>query len=83
MARPISAPLRVLDGGFASFRGLELSGGKKITSAVKAVTSGRTNVIITFADGNVYKFSCIKNGDNISDVREYWNDEPIYEEVQP
>ena len=77
------APLIVLDGGFASFRGLELSGGKKISSAVKTVSAGRTNVIITFADGNIYKFSCIKNGGNISDVREYWNDEPIYEEVQP
>lgn len=83
MARPISAPLRVLDGGYGSFRGLELSGGKKITSAVKTVTSGRTNVIITFTDGNIYKFSCIKNGDSLSDIKEYWNDEPIYEEVQP
>lgn len=82
MARPIDAPLKVLDGGYGSFRGLELSGGKKITSAVKTVTSGRTNIIITFADRNVYKFSCIKSGDSISDVKEYWNNELIYEEVQ-
>lgn len=79
MARPINAPLKVLDGGYASFRGLELSGGKQITSAVKTTSAGRTNIIITFADGNEYKFSCIKNGDSLSDVREYWNDEPIFE----
>ena len=77
------APLNVLDGGFASFRGLELSGGKKIYSAVKTTSAGRTNIIITFADGNIYKFSCIKNGDSLSDIKEYWNNEPIYEEVQP
>lgn len=74
------APLNVLDGGFASFRGLELSGGKQIASAVKSTSAGRTNIIITFTDGNIYKFSCVKNGDNISDVREYWNNEPIYDD---
>lgn len=79
MARPTSAPLKVLDGGYASFRGLELSGGKKIYSVEKSVANGRTNVIVTFADGNVYKFSCIKNGNSISDIKEYWNDEPIFE----
>ena len=66
------------NGGLLIFGGIQLDG-KQITSAVKTVTSGRTNIIITFADGNEYKFSCIKNGDNISDVREYWNNEPIFE----
>ena len=73
------APLKVLNGGYGSFTGLELSGGKEILSAVKTKENGRTIITVTFADWNVYKFSCIKNGDNISDIREYWNNEPIFE----
>lgn len=68
-----NSPLNVLDGGFASFGGVEFSGGKKISSAAKSVSGGRTAVTITFADGNIYRLDCIKNGDNISDIREYWN----------
>lgn len=70
------------NGGLLIFAGIQLDG-KQITSAVKTTSAGRTNIIITFADHNVYKFSCIKSGDSISDVKEYWNNELIYEEVQP
>lgn len=70
------------NGGLLIFGGIQLDG-KQITSAVKTTSAGRTNIIITFADHNVYKFSCIKSGDSISDVKEYWNNELIYEEVQP
>ena len=68
-------------GGVLTFDGIQLDG-KQIFSAVKSTSAGRTNIIITFADGNIYKFSCIKNGDSLSDIKEYWNDEPIYEEEE-
>lgn len=72
------APLDVSDGGYARFPGVEFGGGKKISSAVKSSASGREIVTITYADGNVYVFSCIKNGDTLSDIREYWNGVAIY-----
>ena len=69
------------NGGLLIFAGIQLDG-KQIYSAVKSTSAGRTNIIITFADGNIYKFSCIKNGDSLSDIKEYWNNEPIYEEEE-
>ena len=77
------APLKVLDGGYGSFTGLELSGGKEILSAVKTVSDGRTSVTVSFEDGNIYIFDCIKiSGENIptslTDIKEYWNGQPIY-----
>ena len=73
------APLIVLDGGFGLFRGFEISGGKKIRSAVKTKENGRTIVTVTFYDGNVYILNCIKNSGNISDIKEYWNNVPLYD----
>ena len=72
------SPLTVMDGGFASFSNVELSGGKKIVSAVKTVSDGRTSVTVSFEDGNIYIFDCIKiSGENIptslTDIKEYWN----------
>jgi hypothetical protein len=72
------SPLDVSDGGYARFPGVELGGGKKISSAVHTTTNGRNVVTITYADGNVYRFDCIKNGDTLSDIREYWNGVSIY-----
>jgi hypothetical protein len=72
------APLKVLGGGYGSFTGLELSGGKKIRSAVRTKENGRTIVTVTFYDGNVYILNCIKNSGNISDIKEYWNGTPLY-----
>ncbi len=72
--------MNVLDNGYASFADVEFGGGKKLYTAAKTENNGRTVVTVTFADGNIYKFDCIKNGANISDVKEYWNGEPIYEE---
>ena len=68
---------RILTGGAVVFDGINCDG-KQISSAVHTATNGRNVVTITYADGNVYRFDCIKNGDTLSDIREYWNGVSIY-----
>lgn len=72
---------RILTGGAVVFDGINCDG-KQISSAVKSSASGREIVTITYADGNVYVFDCTKNGDTLSDIREYWNGVSIYGGVQ-
>ena len=65
-------------GGLLIFEGVQMDG-KQLKSAVRTDESGRTAVTITFDDDSEYKFDCIKNGKNISDVKEYWNNVPLYD----
>ena len=76
--------LKVLDGGYGMFPGLELSGGKKITSVTDTEVNGHDVVTVNLEDGNTYKLSCVVSTENgtvsLTDISEYWNDVPIFEE---
>ena len=78
MPRQNGSSFEALDGGYGIMRGLEIGGGKKLSSFAHTTANGREIVTITYADGNVYVFDCIKNGDTLSDIREYWNGVSIY-----
>lgn len=68
-------------GGVLTFDGIQLDG-KKIKEIERADANGRTSVTVTFddEDENEYKFDCIKQDKKISDIKEYWNGEPLFDD---
>ena len=69
MAKYVS---RLITGGAVVFDGVNCDG-KSLASAVHTTANGRDIITETYADGNIYRFDCIKNGDSLTDIREYWN----------
>lgn len=72
---------RNLTGGAVIFDGVNCDG-KPLSSVAHTTANGRDIITETYTDGNVYVFDCIKNGDTLSDIREYWNGVSIYGGVQ-
>ena len=70
-----------INGGVLTFDGIQLDG-KKIKEIERTDANGRTSVTVTFddEDENEYKFDCIKQDKKISDIKEYWNGEPLFDD---
>lgn len=69
------------NGGLLIYDG-EILCRKKLIRVEKTDSNGRTIITETYEGGDVYEFSCIKNGSAITDVKEYWNGELITKEEE-
>lgn len=78
-----NAPLEMLDGGFAVFRGAELCGGKPKNTVTAEISGGHLTVVSEFSDGNSRSFECdfelAGSGDSarLYDMTEYINGVPL------